>query len=108
MGLTVIPIKKEKLDIWKNWTKKLKGEKQSEFNDLNKRYELTHHSVWLMETNDGPAAIILHEESGEDSFMPKLSASNNSFDVWFKKSVANIHGMKMDQPPSEPIPEKMI
>lgn len=108
MGLIIVPIKKEKLEDWKNWTQKLKGEKNSEFNDLNKRYELTRHNVWLTETNDGPAAIILHEGAGEESFMPKLSASNHSFDVWFKESVADIHGMKMDQPPSGPIPEKMI
>lgn len=108
MGLIIVPIKKGKLEDWKNWTQKLQGERKSEFIDLNKRYELTRHSVWLTETNDGPAAIILHEGDGEDSFMPKLSVSNNSFDVWFKESVADIHGMKMDQPPTGPIPEKMI
>jgi len=50
----------------------------------------------------------LHEGSGADSFMPKLSESDNSFDVWFKESVEDIHGMKTDQPLPGPMPQKMI
>ena len=108
MGLMVVPIKKEKLDARKSWAKKLTLEKSSEFKDLNKRYELTRHSVWLTETKDGPLAVVLHEGLGADSFMPKHSESDNSFDVWFKESVEDIHGMKMDQPPPGPMPQKMI
>ncbi|MFW6309538.1 MAG: hypothetical protein ACOC1D_00415 [Prolixibacteraceae bacterium] len=108
MGLIFVPVKKEKLSDWKNWTQKLKGEKSSEFRDLNKRYELTRHSVWLTDTKYGPLAVVLHEGPGADSFMPKLSESDNKFDVWFKESVEDIHGMKPDQPPTESVPQEMI
>jgi hypothetical protein len=108
MGIMMVPKKKEKLEGWKNWTQKLKGEKSSEFLDLNKRYELTRHSVWLAETNDGPIAVVLHEGPGADSFMPKLSESDNNFDVWFKDSVEDIHRMRLDQPSPGPLPQKMI
>ncbi len=68
----IVPIRMEKLSDWKNWTQKLNGEKSSEFNDLNKRYELTRHSIW------------------------------------FKESVEDFHGIKPDQLPQAPVPQKMI
>ncbi len=71
MGLVIAPIVEGKLEAWKRWTKDLKGVNKRDFDDFNKRYGLTRHDVWLVETPAGPMAVVLHEGSGGDSMMQK-------------------------------------
>ena len=54
MGLFVSPILENKRDAWESWTSAFKGSKKDEFDDFNKRYEITRHEVWLVETPKGP------------------------------------------------------
>lgn len=107
MGLVVVPIKKDKLEAWKNWNKKFIEEKKSEFEDLNKRHGLTRHDVWLAETPAGPMAVVLHEGPGAETFMQNVAKSENSFDIWMKESIEDFHGMDMGAPPPGPMPIKM-
>lgn len=53
MGLVVAPIVEGKLEAWKSWTKDLTGSHKNEFDDFNKRYGLTRHDVWLVESPAG-------------------------------------------------------
>ena len=108
MGLIVTPIKAEKLEDWKNMTKSLKGEKSQEFKEFNERYGLTRHNVWLVESPNGPLAVVLHEGLGADTIMQKVATSNHSFDLLFKEQLEKFHGMKLDGPPPGPMPIKMI
>jgi hypothetical protein len=107
MGLVIVPIKNDKLEEWKSWTKKLKGEKKNEFDDLNKRHGLTRHDVWFAETPSGSMAVVLHEGPGAETFMPDLAKSDIAFDVWMKEHIENFHGMDLSSPPPGPMPVKM-
>ncbi|NQU52259.1 MAG: hypothetical protein HQ522_06935 [Bacteroidetes bacterium] len=108
MGLVVAPIKEGKVDEWKSWSAELSGEKRSEFTDLNKRHGLTRHDVWLAETPAGAMAVVIHEGPGSDTFMQNVAQSENSFDVWMKESIEDLHGMDMGAPPPGPMPVKVL
>lgn len=108
MGLVVVPIKGDKVEAWKDWSKKLVGEKKSEFDDMNKRHGLTGHNVWFAETPSGPMAVVLHEGPGADTYMPNIAKSDNAFDVWIKESIEDFHGMDLGAPPPGPMPVKMV
>jgi len=108
MGLVLAPIKEGKLEDWKSWISGLTGSTKNEFDDFNKRYDITRHEVWLAETPGGPMAVVLHEGPGAESFMPKLGKSDHPYDKSFVKSVGDIHGMDLNSPPPGPPPVKMI
>jgi hypothetical protein len=108
MGIVVAPIVEGKLDAWKTWIGEINGSKKAEFEEFNTRYALTRHNGWLVETPDGPMAVVLHEGPGADSFMQKLGQSDHSFDMEMRKHIEDFHGMKLDQPPPGPPPEKMF
>ena len=108
MGLLVNPILADKLDAWKSWASAFKGSKKAEFDDFNKRYGITRHEAWLVETPNGPLAVVLHEGPGADTFMQKVVQSENSFDKSFIKSVAEFHGMDPKVPPPGPLPIKVL
>jgi hypothetical protein len=108
MGLLLAPILEDKLEAWKSWSAEITGEKRKEFEDLNRRYELTRHDAWLAETPNGPVAVVLQEGSGGDTFMQKLAQSNNPFDIYMKQKIESFHGMDLSAPPPGPAPVKMI
>ena len=108
MGLVLAPILEGKLDAWKSWNAELAGEKKSEFDEFNQRYELTRHEVWLAETPGGPMAVVMHEGPGGDTFMQKLSKSDHSFDLAMKESIESFHAMDLGSPPPGPMPVRML
>jgi hypothetical protein len=107
MGLVLAPIKEGKLEAYKNWIKEI-TEKKAAFDDMNKRHGITRHEVWLAETPAGPMAAVIHDGPGADEFMPNVANSNNSFDIWFKNSILDLHGMDLGAPLPGPNPVKMI
>lgn len=108
MGLVVAPILEDKLDGWKSWVSEFKGPKKGEFDEFNKRYGLTRHDIWLVESPDGPMAVVLHEGPGADTFMEKVMHSENGFDKTFTKNLSEFHGMDPNSPPPGPPPVKVL
>ena len=108
MGLIVTPIVKGKEEEWKIWAQKLKGELKKDFDDFNKRYRLTRHDVWAVESPSGLMAVVLHEGPGADTFMHDVAVSNNSFDVNMRKQIESFHGMNLSGPPPGPMPVKLV
>ena len=101
MGVIVIPLVKDKLDSWKQWGKELTSTRSNDLKELNKRYGLKRHAAWLTETPNGPAAVVLHEGPGAETFLQKLATSTNEFDVWFRGKVQEFHNMDLKHPPKE-------
>ena len=104
----IVPIKENKVESWRKWCKSLDAENKSGWDEMNNRYGLSRHDVWLAETPSGPAAVVLHEGPGADSFMEKLGQSDDKFDTWLKENIGDFHGMDFDAPPPGPMPERII
>lgn len=60
---------------------------------------MTKHEPWMAETPGGRAVIVIHEGPGSNDCMPKLGLSQDSFAVWFKGKLNEIHRMDGTQPP---------
>ena len=105
MAVILAPILEGQLDTWKTYARDLAGSQSDAVADHNRRFGLTRHAAWLVETPAGPMAIALHEGPGVDDYMPKLAASQNEFDLKFKEILLAVHGMDFNQPPPGPMPE---
>ena len=109
MGAIAVPILPGKLEMWKEWAASLKGDKKQEWEDFNKRYNLTRHRSWLQANPDGGhLVIVLNEGPGADGFMPSLGQSSHAFDVSFRDNIKEVHGMDVTQPPPGPAPELTV
>jgi hypothetical protein len=109
MGLVIAPIAEGKLNAWKTFIEEMKsGSKKEGLKDLNKRYKLTRHDVWYAETPSGPVAVVLHEGPGGEGFMQAVAHSDNSFDVWMRDKLSELHNMDLNAPPPGPPPQKLM
>lgn len=108
MGLVVTPVLKGKEKEWKAWAEKLRGERKKDFDDFNKRFGLTRHDAWAVETPNGLLAVVLHEGPGADSFMHDVMVSDNPFALEMKKILTEFHGIDMSSPPPGPMPVKVV
>ena len=108
MGVVLAPILEGKLDAWKQWIEEMNGPRSQELNSFNSRYGLTKREAWLAETPGGSAVIAIHEGPGGDGFMQKLGTSQESFDVWFREKIKEIHGLDVTQPPPGPMPVRYL
>ena len=108
MGAFAVPIVPGKLDTWKGWVADLTGPRKAEFDDMNARYDLTAHRAYLQPTPDGQhMVVVVMDGPGADGFMPKLAASDNEFDGWFRAGIADVHGIDFSGP-LPPAPERVL
>ena len=104
----VVPVLPDKLEDWKKWIAVLNGSRKADFDDYNKRYGITGHRVWLVQTPDGGhLAVVLLEGEGAPTIMGRLATSNHSFDVEFKNQISAAHGIDFTQPPP-PSPKLLL
>jgi hypothetical protein len=99
MGAIAAPILPGKEQTWEKWIADCKGPRKAEFDDMNQRFGLTSHRVWLQQTPDGHELVIaVHEGPGAEEYLGKLAASENDFDVWFRGVITDVHGIDFSKP----------
>jgi len=103
MSAMAIPLLPDKVDAWRAWIAELNGPRKSEFEASNARHQLTSHHAWLQNNPDGSQLVIaVHEGPGGDNYMNAMGQSNDPFDQWFMRTVAEAHGMDASAPPPPP------
>ncbi len=108
MGALAVPIVPGKLETWEAWIAELNGPRKAEFDDMNQRFGVTNHRAWLQQTPDGHQMVIaVHDGPGGDEFLGKVATSENEFDVWFRNSVADVHGLDLSGPLPPPAERKL-
>ena len=105
MEAMAVPIKPGKVETWKAWCAELTGSRKAEFDELNERLGLTTHAAFHQANPDGSdLAVVVLDGPGASDFLPKLVASDNEFDVWFRSSIGDIHPMDFSAgPPPMPV-----
>lgn len=102
------PIKPGKSDDWKSWVGELTGPRKADFEEMNERYALTTHAVWLQENPDGSQlAIIVLDGAGASEFLGKLAGSDHQFDTRFRSNIEEIHPFDFSGPPP-PAPVRFL
>lgn len=103
-----IPLRPEKVEEWRAWTRELNTTRRAEFDDFNRRMRLTAHRAWLLRAADGPMVVVVHDGPGADEFLVALSASDHPFDRWFRERISEYHGLDFSRPPEGAAPETAI
>lgn len=108
MAAIAIPLVPEKVESWKAFAREITGPRGDEFTDFNERMGLTAHRVWLMQSPQGPLAIVVHDGPGADTFPEQLAKSDYPFDRYFLAQISEAHGADLSQPLPGPPPEVVI
>ncbi len=98
MNAIAVPILEAKVDEWKAWVLECMGPRREEFNRFNERMGLTLHRAWLMQTLQGPLAVVVFDGPGADNFLQKMATSQEPFDRWFREHVSEYHALDLSRP----------
>ncbi len=108
MGAMAVPIVPGKLEAWEAWIAELNGPRKAGFDEMNERYGITGHRVWLQQTPDGQQlAIVVLDGPGADELMGKLASSEIGFDAWFRGRIEDVHAMDFSAPPPPPAEQRV-
>jgi hypothetical protein len=98
MNAITVPVLESKVDAWKAWVRDCTGPRREEFNRFNERMGLTLHRAWLMQSLQGPLAIVVFDGPGAGSFLQKMATSREPFDRWFRERVSEYHALDFSRP----------
>lgn len=97
------PLLPDMTDAWREWIAELQGPRAGEFADFNARIGLTRHAAWLQPMPTGDIVSVLIEGPGVDTFFSTVAASDDKFDIWFRETAQELHGVDFSNPPPLPV-----
>jgi hypothetical protein len=74
------------------------GPRREEFDRFNERMGLTLHRAWLMQTFQGPLAVVVFDGPGAENYLQKMATAQEPFDRWFRGRVSECHGIDLATP----------
>lgn len=93
MATFAVTLAADRLDAWESWIAELNGPRRSSFDDMNSRHGLTEHQAYLQPMPDGHFLVLVSQEGpGSEGFGESIVSSDDDFDRWFMKNVADLHG----------------
>ncbi len=95
-------------EFLRNFSLDLNGSRNEEFEGFNSRLGLKKHNCYLMQTPQGPLAIVYLESDDMLGAFQKLAISDHPFDVWFRDQAAQVHGVDFAKPFPAPLPEMVF
>jgi hypothetical protein len=98
MNAIAVPVLESKVDAWKAWARECTGPRREDFDRFNERMGLTLHRAWLMQTRQGPLAIVVTDGPGAENFLQKMATSREPFDRWFRERVSEYHAIDFSRP----------
>lgn len=104
---SVYPILPGKTEAWKQFTQEMSGPRKNEHAASRKRHGIKQETAFLQQTPMGDMAVIVTDTDKDlGELFQALAMSNDSFDVWFREQIKELHGLDVTQPPPGPPPEK--
>jgi hypothetical protein len=98
MNAIAVAIVESKVEAWKAWLSECMGPRRDEFEDFNERMGLTVHRAWLMQSRQGPLAIVVFDGPRAEDFLPRLAISQEPFDRWFRERICEFHSLDFTRP----------
>ena len=103
----VYPILPGKTEAWKEFTQEMSGSRKNEHAASRQRLGIRRETAFLQQTPMGDMAIIVTDTDKDvGELFQSLAMSSETFDVWFREKVKELHGLDVTQPPPGPPPEK--
>lgn len=101
----VVPILDGKSDDARDFMRELEESRKSEYDDSEQRIGITKE-VWFLAQGAGGDQLVAYMET--DNFANALrlfSSSQDDFDLWFKRRLADSTGVDLNAPPEMSLPE---
>lgn len=97
------PVLPGKVDAWKDWSRELEAEPwHSDYIAMMKKSGVSRIRVWLQENPENAVAIIIYEGETPEGFLREIGISQESFAVWFREKVKDLHGFDLAEPGGPP------
>ena len=97
LTLPILPGKEE----WRRFAQELE-EYPQEYEALRRRLGIRSERVWLVQAACGEVALAYAEVEAPEEVIRSLAASEESFDLWFKEKLLELHGYDLDGPHPKP------
>ena len=82
------------------------GDRHAAYVASRERHGITRESAWLQETPAGDIAVVYIEADDLAAAFEALGTSQDPFDVWFRESVRDVHGIDLED--GFPPPEQLL
>lgn len=95
----VTPLLPGKLKAAREFYAEMEGPRREELALAERRLAITKEIVFLAELADGPALVFYMESESLDNSVSTSLASQDEFDLWYKRGLAEITGVDLGSPP---------
>ncbi len=102
------PILPDKMEAWQQFVGEINGARKADYIASIGRRGIEIERVFHQHTPHGDFAVVYWEGDKLDANMGVLSDSNDAFDVWFRDSIKDIHGIDVTEPPPGPLAELVM
>ncbi len=97
-----VPILPGKMDAWKDFVRTLAKDRINEYEKSRNRAGIKKEVAWIQNTPQGDMAIVYIEAKDIPKAIEHFGKSQESFDVWFRDMVREIHGVDFTHPQALP------
>lgn len=102
------PILPGKQEAWRRFLQEMLESRQGEHEQSRRLLGITRELVWLVQTQQGDAAITYLEADDPRHVLTQMAASIRPFDRWFRELLLEFHGLDLAQAPLRLLAEQMF
>lgn len=104
----VMPILPGKTDAARDFMRELEGSRKGEYDRSERRIAISKE-LWYLATLPGGDQLVGYMEAGNfGTAVGQFSASQDSFDLWFKKRMAEVTGVDLNNLPPGFAPPELL
>jgi hypothetical protein len=104
----VIPILAGRTEDARAFMRELEGERKSEFDASERRIGITKELWYLATLQTGDQLVAYMEARDFGAAVGEFSASQDAFDLWFKRRMADVTGMDLNNIPPGFAPPELL
>jgi hypothetical protein len=101
----VVPITPGKTDDARDFLRELEEERKPDYAQSEQRIGITKEVWYVAHTPAGDQFVAYMETPDFGRALTLFSGSQDEFDLWFKRRLADSTGLDLNTPPSGPLPE---
>jgi Family of unknown function (DUF6176) len=101
----VLPVQQGRSDDAREFMRELEATRKADYARSEERIGITKE-VWFLAATPGGDALVGYMETGDFANALRLfSESQDDFDMWFKRRMADCTGVDLNNPPAMTLPE---
>ena len=101
----VIPALQDRSDDAREFMRELEDSRMAEYDRSEQRIGITKEVWYLAHLNGGDALVAYIESRSFGDALELFSQSQDEFDLWFKRRLADSTGVDLNNPPEMTLPE---